>query len=140
MQTPDQLKQMYCARTIHAINGRQTISVNGYMSGEPRKKKFNGAALADLWRFLFREFPYNKGRRGADNHQFDDKRGLTAWGVMGWGFYLPWLHVDVSWYHVSQAFYGKGSPETIEKVLCVIDYYLARADDVEQVLPFTYFP
>ncbi|KZM47662.1 hypothetical protein OA90_24750 [Labrenzia sp. OB1] len=125
---PSIFEKQYKPITVHTLSGTAFVNVQSYLSGEPRKKQFNGAALNDLRRFLTKKDRYKNGQNGADRHTWDDKSGLSAFGLMGPDYFKPWLWVDITWKDLQLGFYGKGTPERMRRILQVIDFYLRTAD------------
>ena len=125
---PSLFESKYKPITVHTLNGTEFIPVSTYLSGEPRHKKFNGAALADLRWFLTKRDRYKDGRNGADRHTWDDKSGLLAFGLVGPDYFKPWLHVEITWKELQLGFYGKGTPDRMRRILQVVDFYLKTAD------------
>ncbi|GAB4524714.1 MAG: hypothetical protein Tsb0019_26740 [Roseibium sp.] len=125
---PSIFAKQYKPITVHALGGTEYVNVESYLSGEPRNKTFNAAALADLRRFLTKRDRYKDGKNGADLHSWDDKSGLVAFGLVGPDYFKPWLWVDITWKDLQLGFYGKGTPERMRKILQVVDFYLKTAD------------
>ncbi|PVB59918.1 hypothetical protein [Labrenzia sp. 011] len=125
---PSIFEKQYRPITVHTLDGTAFVNVQSYLSGEPRKKQFNAAALADLRRFLSKKDRYKDGQNGADRHSWDDKSGLTAFGLVGPGYFKPWLWVNITWKELQLGFYGKGTPERMRRILQVIDFYLKTAE------------
>ncbi len=125
---PSVFERQYKPITVHTLDGTDYVNVQNYLSGEPRKKKFNAAALQDLRWFLTKRDRYKNGKHGADKHTWDDKSGLLAFGLVGSGYFTPWLWVEITWKELQLGFYGKGTPERMRRILQVIDFYLKTAD------------
>lgn len=125
---PSVFEKQYKPIIVHALGGTQYIPVSTYLSGEPRNKKFNGAALQDLRWFLTKRDRYKGGKNGADLHTWDDKSGLLAFGLVGPDYFKPWLQVEITWRELQLGFYGKGTPDRMRRILQVVDFYLKTAD------------
>lgn len=133
-ELPSQFAKRYQPVTVHCLSGTHYVPVERYLSGEPRKKKYNAAALNDLSRFLHKKGRYKNGAHGADRHSWDSGSGLAAFGLVGTSYFLDWLWVEITWLQLQLGFYGKGTPSVMRKILQVIDYYLEYADmDLDQV-------
>ena len=127
-EKPSIFLKRYTPITIHALGGTHYIDVCSYLSGEPRQKKYNKAALNDLSRFLKKKDRYKNGANGADRHTWNSTTGLTAFGLVDFDYFVPWLSVNISWNQLQLGFYGKGTPQTMRKILQVIDFYLRTAE------------
>lgn len=125
---PSIFEKQYKPITVHTLGGTEYVNVQSYLSGEPRNKKFNAAALQDLRWFLTKRDRYKNGKNGADQHSWDDKSGLLAFGLVGPDYFKPWLWVDITWKDLQLGFYGKGTPERMRRILEVIDFYLKTAE------------
>ena len=127
-ESPSQFLKKYKPVTFHSLTGTRYVNVSAYRSGEPRKKKFRAAAFSDFRRFLTKKGRYRDGKNGADRHHWTDSDGLSAFGLIGTSFFVPWLRVEITWKELQLGFYGKGTPPKMRKILQVVDYYLHMAE------------
>lgn len=123
---PSQFRQKYMPITVNAEAEWKYIPIRRYVSGEPRKKNFVKQAFWDFECFIKKNDRYAPSKGNfTGHHEWHAKHFL--------GDSLSPKVVPISWDEMKLCFYGKGSPQTFQAMLRVVDYYLTHAD-----LPLNY--